>query len=361
MTEALLTLPTLRVEGSPEQLGAAHGESERELIQRFVDQRLAAVEAYFSERGASGAALLTEMGARCLRIAREWDPEGTREHDAIAQAAGVASDALYAVANMTDVRDVLLLPSAADEEGCTSLLLPGAMSAAGHVLAGQTWDLNPQDLDYVLAVHRVPTEGPETWSVGCTGCLSLMGMNEHGLAVGTTNIKVRGCRPGVGYLSLLHRLIRARDRAEAAELLTAAPRAAAHTYWVADADGALELEAAAGSLARRDAGAEALARSNHCLSPEHAALQGEPTTSSSERRLARMLELLGAGGHTPESLKAAFADRADGVDSIARFPEDAQGTATNSCLVVEPKTRGLWACKGPSQRGAWVKLEFERG
>ena len=124
---------------------------------------------------------------------------------------------------MTDVRDILLLGGGADEEGCTAILVPPELSADNTVIAGQTWDLNPQDLDFVVAVHRRPAEGPDTWSVTCVGCLTLVGMNEHGLSVGTTNIKVSGSRVGVGYLSMLHRLVRAESLAEASELIEQAP------------------------------------------------------------------------------------------------------------------------------------------
>jgi len=366
-TAPLFVLPTLRVAGTPRAMGQAHGESQRPLIAAFVEQRLAAAREYFGERaqasGADAELLFTrfvDTGRACLEAAQRWDPDGTAEHTGIAEGAGIASERLYSVANMTDVRDVLLLPSTPDEEGCTSFLLPQALTKAGQILAGQTWDLNPQDLDYVLAVHRLPDDGPETWSVGCVGCLSLMGMNQHGLAVGTTNIKIRGSRPGIGYLSLLHRMIRAKTRTEAGQIIEGAPRSAAHTYWAADAHGALEYEVSAQSFVRREATQQPIARSNHCLAEPHVALQGEPTGSSSQARLGRMTQILSQGQHDLDSLRAAFADRSDGVDSIARFPEDKQGTATNSCMIAAPKTRELWACKGPSQRGQWVKLEFER-
>ncbi|MCA9633981.1 MAG: hypothetical protein KC766_40315 [Myxococcales bacterium] len=354
-------LPTLRVSGSAREMGRAHGEAYRQQIVAFVAQRLDAASEYMAERmpGVEFQQFL-ELGKECLGIAAKWDPEGTEEHEGIAEGAGVDSARLYTVANMTDIRDVLLLPPPGDDEGCTSFLLPPELTQGGQVLAGQTWDLNPQDLDYVLAVHRVPDEGPETWSVGCVGCLTLVGMNQYGVSVGTTNIKVRGSRPGIGYLSLLHRMIRAKTREEAGRIVETAPRSAAHTYWAADAGGALEYEVSAQDFVKRQAKLEPIARTNHCLAPQHVPLQGEPTNSSSKARLDRMGQILSKGAHDVDSLRRAFADRSDGVDSIARFPEDNQGTATNSCIITRPAAREIWACKGPSQRGAWRRLQFER-
>jgi hypothetical protein len=40
-----------------------------------------------------------------------------------------------------------------DGEGCTAVLVPKAASAGGELLAAQTWDLNPTDIDYVVAVR----------------------------------------------------------------------------------------------------------------------------------------------------------------------------------------------------------------
>ncbi len=354
----LLKLRQVHVSGDPRALGRGQGEALRPVIVAFVEQRLQALRAYMEERKAGSVEAFLALGAECLRIAQAWDPAGTSEHLGIAEGAGVDATSLYAVANMTDVRDVLLLPPPLEDEGCTSFVLPKHLSADGLVVAGQTWDLNPDDLDYVVAIHRRPSEGPETWSVTCAGCLSLVGMNEHGLAVGTTNIKARATQPGVGYMSLLHRAIRERTRELAAESIRSAPRAAAHTYWIADAGGGLEIEATARHAVVRRADEVALARTNHCIAPEVLALQGEATTSSSLARLARATKVLSQGKHDLESLRALFADRTDGVDSINRYPEDAQGTTTNSCVLAWPERRLLWACRGPADRGEWVVLPF---
>ena len=61
------------------------------------------------------------------------------------------------------------------------------------------------------------------------------------------------------------------------------------------------------------------------------------------------------------SIEALFADRSDGVDSINRYTEDAQGTTTNACFIARPSTREIRACRGPADRGEWQTLAFERG
>jgi hypothetical protein len=354
----LLELPTVECRGDARALGEQQGEALRNRIQAFIDQRLSAFAQYSRERGGPSVERFLEVGGSCLSAFERWDPEGAAENAGIARAAGVGPEELYASTNMTDVRDVLLLPSSSSDEGCTSMLVPPSSSATGQVLVGQTWDLNPTDLEFVVAVHRLPTRGLETWSVTCAGALSLTGMNAAGVAVGTTNIKTRRSRVGVGYLSLLHRAIRSSTAAEAEGWVQSAPRAAAHTYWLADAAGAVELECDPRTVIERRAGAGPVARTNHCLSQGMRELEGEPPTASSQKRLSRAEKQLQSGAQSIESLRALMRDRSDGVDSINRYAEDEQGTTTNACLIALPAERVLWACRGPADRGAWVQLRF---
>ena len=267
---------------------------------------------------------------------------------------------------MTDMRDALLLSgslamptdSPADEEGCSALIIPRERTRNGHAIAGQTWDLNPSDIEYIVAINRRPDKGPQTWSVTCAGCLTLVGMNQFGLALGTTNIKTWGARPGVGYLALLHRMIRCKSARSAASILGAAPRSAAHTYWLADPSEQLDLETSPERIVERSTTDGPMCHTNHCLDPVHAELQGEETIESSRARFVRMTSALKASDHTVEGVRQLFADRSDGVNSINRYAEDDQGTATNSVFIAVPARREAYACRGPADRGQWLTLKF---
>lgn len=369
---ALLELPQLTLRGSPAAMGRQHGEALRAQIRAFVPMRFDATAEFLAGLGVGSVGRLVDVGRQCLEVYARWHPAGYAEHCAIAAGAGVDAGELYTAANMTDVRDVLAfdrpvdagqaprsLP--ADAEGCSVALVAAARGDGGQAVVGQTWDLNPQDLDYVVAFHRLADGGPETWSVSCSGCLSLVGMNQHGLAVGTTNIKTHGSKIGVGYMGVLHRMLTAESYAEAAAACLQAPRAAAHTYWLADAQRQTEWETTAWSAVERQPQRGLLLRTNHCLIAAHAAAEGEAPSASSQARLARMhAELADRDAVSMADLRRLFADRRDGVDSLNRLPEDAQGTATNSVVLAVPARRELWACRGPADRGAWQRLAFER-
>lgn len=362
----MLDLEVIEVSGTARAMGQRQGEAMRPRIEEFVQMRFDAVDQYLAERG-SGVrrAGVIDAARKCMEVYRHWDPTGLEEHAGIAEGANIDALTLYAATNMTDMRDVVLLSASSGpplakivDEGCSSVLVPRSKTKDERPLAGQTWDLNPQDLDYVVAIHRKPSDGPETWAITCTGCQTITGMNAHGVAVGTTNIKTYGAEPGVGYLGILHRAIRSASAEEASEAVRTAPHAGAHTYWIADAKQQVEWEASPNGQFMRQATDAPVARTNHCLSAPHIQIEGEVPSASSQKRLARIRELLAQAPVTLESLRALFSDRQDGVDSINRYPEDGQGTATNAVFLADPTARKLWACRGPADRGAWVSYAF---
>ncbi len=358
-------LEVVTLSGSPRAMGRAHGETLRDRIQAFVDVRFAAVARYCGDRGRPTIDGLLDIAAESQAISQAWHADGVEEHLGIAEGAGVDPVRLYAATNMTDMRDVLLLGGApradlppGDAEGCSAVMVPGARAAGGQAVVGQTWDLNPTDVEFIVAFHRQPTDGPETWGISCVGCLSLVGMNRHGLTVGTTNIKTFGAKPGVGYLNLLHRALTAPDAETAARWLTAAPRAGAHTYWLADAQRQIELEAAPTRVVRRDTSEGPVWRTNHCIDPEILATQGETPTPSTYHRYARIEHLLSPAQISEQGVFDIFADRADGDLSVNRYHEDDQGTATNAVVIAVPAERRVRACRGPADRGVWVEHRF---
>ena len=361
-----LALTTISVSGTPAQLGHGQGEAMRHLIDGFVQMRLDAAQGFFDELGRGSLSELLCVGRQSLDTFRRWDAAAYAEHMAIAEAANVDPVALFTTGNMTDMRDVVSYnlrhrgPEPADAEGCSMVLTPGACTTDGANMVGQTWDLNPGDVDYVVGVHRLPDDAPETWSVTVCGCPSLVGMNEHGICTGTTNIKTWGARVGVGYMNILHRVLGQRGFDAAAQVITGAPRSGAHTYWLASPERVSDWETTPDSAIRRDAVEAPIWRTNHCLNPSHQRDEGVEASPSSLARFERIGETLSQGPMDRARLTSLFSDRSDGVDSINRYKEDDQGTATNSVLIMVPERRELWACRGPADRGQWQRLDFQR-
>ncbi|MEM1380888.1 MAG: C45 family peptidase [Pseudomonadota bacterium] len=359
-----LELPHFTVTGSPEDMGAQYGQLCRDLIQDFVAQRVAAVEEHLLERGYPSTDGLYEAGAQCLDRLRDFDPVGHREHLSIAEGAQVDTVRLYTVANMTDIRDIITLPGeppVLEDEGCTSALLPPGITESGRALQGQTWDLNGPDVKYVVALHQLPDDGPETWTVTCAGCQTLMGMNQHGVTVGTTNLKTRGARVGIPYLSVLHLALRQPSLDAASAVVEHAPVAGSHSYWIGDAHQAVEWERTPTAANKRTTQEGSLVRSNHCLFDENKRFETD-LSESTHARFDRMRKLLGqSDAHNVDGLIAMFSDRSDGRLSINRFAEDQSGATTNAVVAMDPGEREFMACRGQADRGVWARLSFTRG
>ena len=358
-----ITLPQFTVTGTATQMGHQYGETCRDMIHAFVADRVAAVEEYLADAGHANTDRLFAAGAACLDQVQQFDPDGHTEHLAIAQGANIDPILLFTTANMTDVRDIIVLPGdppVLEDEGCTAALIPPNRSANGQSLQGQTWDLNGPDVKHVIALHQIPDDGPERWTVTCAGCQTLMGMNEHGVTVGTTNLKTKGARVGIPYLSVLHKALKQKSRAAANAIVQAVPVAGSHTYWIGDRFGATEWERAPDTAFSRSTETGPLARSNHCLFDANIALETD-LSESTHTRIERMQALLeGASNHTVESLSHLFADRADGRLSINRFAEDETGATTNAVVAFNPADLEFLACRGPADQGEWVQLKFAR-
>jgi isopenicillin-N N-acyltransferase like protein len=356
-------LEQLTLRGSYRDIGLQYGYHFKAKIQKFVEMRLAAAEEYFKEWNRGSIDELLSIGASCWLAAQNFDPAGYEEQQGIADAIGISADRLYATCNMTDIRDVVLLPNppvCADQEGCTSILVPPHYSQLNGGIYGQTWDLNPPDIEYIVALHRLPEQGLETWSITCTGCLTLVGMNEKGIAVGTTNLKTWHSQVGVGYLSVLHKAVSQSTLDQANDVLQNASVAGAHSYWLASKDGGIEWERSPRFAFKRDTQDGAITRSNHCLFEPHQKSEGVLPNESSLSRFARATTLLESKDQSIDSMKVIFSNREDGVNSINRYPEDEQGTTTNAVVLVDPANLEFHACRGSADRGTWYTFTFDR-
>jgi isopenicillin-N N-acyltransferase-like protein len=349
----------LHLEGTPARMGEAFGETCREPIGALYALRLenALAQALrYGGRRVEEADLLA-LARVCLAASARFDPDGTEELRGIARGARLSAERILAMNGLTDLRDALAWGGPLEAAGgCTAVVVQRDRSADGRLWAGQTWDLGTDNQPFVLAVHRSPARGPETWCVTTAGCLSLMGINAAGVAIGTTNLRTTDAGPGVPYLGVIHRALTESSAVAAAALIAHAPRAGGHAYTVIDRSG----DAFAVECTARRARTFALrggfhVHTNHCQVPEHQALEADISFASSRARLARMQQLLReAGGIDGPFLEGCFADRANGALAICR--DDFEGISTNAALVVSPEGPSLRVCHGLPSRGEWVDL-----
>jgi isopenicillin-N N-acyltransferase-like protein len=350
----------IEVAGSFRSMGQAFGEETREAIGELYEARVrnAIVQARAYGGRRIEEASLIELAKRCVDVLRKWQPPVYEELLGIAEGAAVSLPAVWTMNALTDVRDVAAFGDpawmAAPDDGCTALLAD-ERPLGGGVVAGQTWDLATDNLPYVCVLRRRPEAALRTTCLTLVGCLSLIGLNEAGLAVGTTNIRGADSRPGVGYLDVLHAALAHRSRETAEVTVVSAPRAGAHYYWLADPAGWTALECTARRQAKV-ARTGAYVHTNHMTESVRVHEVAGTPMASSHARHARLSELVDAAERplTDEWLKHALADTANGELAIDR--RDFDGISTNAAVVVVPAEGRVWVVHGPASRGTWLEV-----
>jgi isopenicillin-N N-acyltransferase like protein len=352
----------LTLTGKPQQMGEQFGEACRdqiaELYRRRVDNALAQAKEY-GGRAVSEATLLA-VSRGCLPISESYDADGLAELQGIARGSKLTLEQIFAMNALTDLRDVLAFGDMktwpVDQE-CSSFVIAKDQSATGNTLCGQTWDLATDNMPYVLVVVRKPIDRPQTWSLTTTGCLSLIGFNEAGIAIGTTNIRTTDSRLGVGYLQIIHKALATRKLDDVETAITKAPRAGAHYYYAVGEGGraiAVECTATLAKTTHIERGY--FVHCNHILDAEEKTLEASTPMASSLCRQSRMGTLIGGakGPLGAEDMKKFLADHDGGANAICRH--DYAGISSNGSIIMEPEARRAWACHGRACTAEWIQL-----
>ncbi|MCA9688771.1 MAG: C45 family peptidase [Nannocystaceae bacterium] len=351
---------TLHFSGTPRAIGQAFGERCRDEIAEFYGLRVANAIDQAKKHGGRdvGEEALLGVARACLEPTRAYHPEGFEELAGIAEGAGMTVEQILAMNGLTDLRDVLAWSGELEAfGGCSSFVIEGGMTASGRALCGQSWDLATDNMPFVCVVHRRPEGGPETWSLTTVGCLTLIGINDAGIAVGTTNVRTVDARPGVTYLSILHKALAAREFDAAVAAVTEAHRAGAHYYYLVDGTGQIAtLECSARAAARVELADGFHVHCNHCQVPKNALIEGSTPSASSHRRQARMTELIEAGRGRLDiaAMQAALADHENGEDAICRH--DYAGISSNGAVIMDPGAPAAVACHGPPCGAEWIDM-----
>jgi len=368
-------LEMIELKGAPRRMGEAFGEACRDQTWQLYERRLETAIGYARRLGGRDYAPsdVLALARRCLAYAERYDPVGHAEFLGIARGAQLEPEQLMLMQEQTDLHDVLAfgdvnahaaVDHGGEGEGCSSFIVGPDRAMGGGVLLGQTWDLATNNEPYVRLVRRTPDEGPATVSLTLTGCLTLIGMNSEGLAVGTTNLHTTDGRAGLGYLHLIHRAIRCRTVEEAVPCFVDAPRAGSHYYFVADGAGrAAGLECSATRHARFDVQRGVFVHCNHALAHSIRALEAPFHRASTEHRQTRLSELLDTqrGCIDVDMLKRSLSDREGGDCAICRYNTTALDISTNAAVIMRPDSGELHACRAQPDRGVWRSVRVAGG
>jgi len=357
-----MTIRTLTVEGTPYEMGYQHGSALANDVRALAEERyrLSVEDAQAAGLQPSRKECL-DLAAAHLRIQIKCAPSVHAEFQGIADGAGISSEELLIGNGYTDYRDVLCQSRGKHVCECTSFLAKASASADGHSYLGQTWDMHASAEPFVVLLRRKPKDRPQSITLTTAGCLSLVGINEEGLAVGNNNLVPTDARPGLIYLALIHAFLEAREFDAARAALIDLPRASGHNYYLAAPEDKLEdIETTATRHAVIVPDNGTYAHANHfqseTLKPCQASEQPSQNSLCRERRLRDRLHEE-SGRIDARVLHQVLSDREGAPDCLCRH--DDADVRTCAAAIMCPDTREIWACQGPPDKTELTRFGFD--
>ncbi len=215
----------LFLRGTPEQMGAQHGELLGPEVRSVVERILygVGVGSSFDQ----GRWFFGEIEEAFARLEPHISPDRLLEMDALAEAAGLERE---------EVRLANVFPALFH---CSGFALHDSATADGALYHGRVLDyLRGAGLEENAVVIVCQPTGKNAWvNVGYAGFIgSVTAMNEHGLAIGEMGGGGRGEWDGVPMPELMRRVMEeASTIEEAVSLMRESPRTCEYYYVISDA------------------------------------------------------------------------------------------------------------------------------
>ena len=226
-------------------------------------------------------------------------------------------------------------------------------------LLGHTEQWYAGDEGAVGIVLDVPDDGPVLLAPVVAGTLPLVGVNEHGVAVGAMSLSARDERIGIPRALVGRDVLDARDAADATARAMRPGRAGGYSYQFAFSDG--------GSLRRGDDGVAGVGDGHErAHEPRDRSLRGRgdlPTVvRQPEPPFAREHARVDRRSRRWTASSAILADHDGAPESICAHPDPADGDEGSTILfamVAEPARRSLTIASGHACTGTFETFELD--
>ena len=345
----------LNVSGSPYDMGYKHGQTYREDIRFFTEDRVKlCMSDTWTGRKLSRAAVI-DLAEACVTEHRAYAPELMDELQGIADATDLSLAELIITNGYTDFIDTIYRvgdpsqsPAATQHmaDNCTAFLVPNEAAVDGQAMYGQTWDMHDSATPFVIVLHGQPDDAPEFLSFTITGCVGMIGMNEHGIAVGINNLSGGDGQIGVTWPFVIRKMLAQDNIDDALECLTSAKLAGAHNYLLMDREGnGYNVEAMSTRHHIDRLEAEPIVHTNHCLIDDNREVQryrAPESMAASIKRHERGQELLSQRPVTPELLMEVTRD----AEAICVSSTPPMHVESSGAAIMRPATGDFWAVWG---------------
>ena len=344
----------LKMSGSFYDMGKQHGEAFRDAIIEFTEDRIRLCSSEkWTGRNLSREAVLALADA-CVLEHERYAPELMEEVRGMADVTGLSLGALIISNGFTDFIDTVYAVGDLTEkarvpdyasDNCTAFLVPKAAAADGQAMYGQTWDMHETATPNVILLHGTPDDAPDFLAFTSIGCVGMIGMNEHGIAVGINNIMAADGQIGVMWPFVIRKILMQDNIDSALSCLIDAKLAGAHNYLIMDKNGrGYNIEAMPTRFHIEQLDSESIVHTNHCLIPANHDVERERAPESlanSQQRFFRARKMLRQEGITPEMLMEVTRDA-----DVCQRSHPPMHVESSGAAIMRPATGDFWAVWG---------------
>jgi isopenicillin-N N-acyltransferase-like protein len=257
------SIPVLHLSGTPAQIGAAHGEAQRDRIREHADRFLGWVLG-------TAAVTLTEETlwshwAAQVAANQAEAPDLVEEMRGISRGAGVPFERVFLLNSLLDLNSYRYLPLARNFGGCSTFAVVRE-AGTGKTLLGQTYDMGEFHQNYLALMKLRPAQGPRQLVFTFAGIVGAAGLNEAGIGVNINYLSPRDVGPGRLHSVVVRQILAGGQLADALTPALVPPRAGGAHFLIADRDGnvvSVETTAKRHHVAYPDG--NALGHTNHYL------------------------------------------------------------------------------------------------
>ena len=350
---------TLRLFGSSEAIGAAHGATYADDIRSYTAERMSIVTSGDWSGGAISADQVMSIAEEMVPAHDAYAEDLAHEMAAMAAASGISAAEAVVVGGFTDFVDTVrgALGDGPYEDTCPAMIVPAAAASEGRGLLAQTWDMHDTATEHVIMLELRPEAGPAALVFTTVGCLGQIGMNEAGIAIGINNLTAAVGTPGVTWPFVVRKALQQSNLDAAVKCVMDADLAGAHNFLLVDASGrGVNVEAMPQVKVANEVATAPFVHTNHTLTDAagaHEAVRPTALIESSQRRLDRARQLLTAGAG-PEELMAITRDQ----DAVCQVATDPYHIESCGAAVMRPSTGDFWAVWGRPDRNDYERFEL---
>ena len=352
--------PFLQLEGTPFDVGRAHGEGLGDRIQVGLDH----YRSMFEERAGVEWARATEFAGRMADRIRTYAPDLMEEVEGIAAGSDNPVEAILALNARTSVMALARRPVAPE---CTMTAVLPSRTKDGHTILGGNWDQHVRCIDIAAVMEiRIP-DRPALLIHSEAGILVRAGVNSAGIGVTGNSLacdRDGGDFSGIPTPFMRRRVLQQEGLAAAVREVYAAPRNHSNNHVVASAEGvAVDLEATPGEVFAVTPERDLLVHSNHFVSAGACArvsdrLVGQsPSTLYRKQRVESVLDE--ADTVDVPTIQAALRDHVGYPDSVCNHPSPSRPTGTTAAShITDLTTKTMWISTGPPCVNPYVEYRL---